>query len=182
MATREAPGRTGTTLEVENPATGEVIATVPKLGAEEVRALVDRARAAQPAWEALGTDGRGEVLLRAALARRELGAGDRDDRLRDREELGRRRVLGGRLRGPGARVLASGRAGVSRGRGGRDSQPARARAPAPSALRPAWGRRRYRTVELPAHELVRRLHPGARRRQLGAHSAPIIEPAEVPTT
>src|SRR5918995_3184985 len=65
MATREAPHRTGTTLEVENPATGEVIATVPKLGAEEVRALVDRARAAQPAWEALGTDGRGEVLLRA---------------------------------------------------------------------------------------------------------------------
>ena len=38
---------------------------MPKLGAEEVRALVDRARVAQPAWEALGTDGRGEVLLRA---------------------------------------------------------------------------------------------------------------------
>jgi acyl-CoA reductase-like NAD-dependent aldehyde dehydrogenase/choline dehydrogenase-like flavoprotein len=65
MATREVPGRTGTTIEVENPATGEVIATVPKLGADEVSALVDRARAAQPAWEALGTDGRGEVLLRA---------------------------------------------------------------------------------------------------------------------
>jgi acyl-CoA reductase-like NAD-dependent aldehyde dehydrogenase len=65
MATREAPGRTGTALEVENPATGEVIATVPKLGAEEASALVDRARAAQPAWETLGMDGRGEVLLRA---------------------------------------------------------------------------------------------------------------------
>ena len=65
MATRAAPGRTGTTIEVENPATGEVIATVPKLGAGEVVALVARARDAQPAWAELGFEGRAEVLRRA---------------------------------------------------------------------------------------------------------------------
>ncbi len=52
-------------IEVENPATGEAIATVPDLGVEEVRAIVAAARAAQPAWEALGFDGRAEVLLAA---------------------------------------------------------------------------------------------------------------------
>lgn len=65
MATRAAPGRTGTTIEVENPATGEVIATVPSLDAREVEALVARARGAQPAWAELGFEGRAEVLLRA---------------------------------------------------------------------------------------------------------------------
>jgi acyl-CoA reductase-like NAD-dependent aldehyde dehydrogenase/choline dehydrogenase-like flavoprotein len=65
MATRAAPGRTGTTIEVEDPASGETIATVPSLGAEEVAGLVARGRAAQPAWEALGFEGRAEVLLHA---------------------------------------------------------------------------------------------------------------------
>ena len=52
-------------IAVENPATGAVIRTVPSLDAEEVRALVARARAAQPAWEALGFEGRARVLRRA---------------------------------------------------------------------------------------------------------------------
>src|SRR5665809_101283 len=65
MAIRAAPGRTGTAIEVENPATGEVIATVPKLGAGEVVAMVARARDAQPAWAELGFEGRAEVLRRA---------------------------------------------------------------------------------------------------------------------
>jgi acyl-CoA reductase-like NAD-dependent aldehyde dehydrogenase len=38
----------GAGIPVENPATGETIATVPELGAEEVRGLVAAARAAQP--------------------------------------------------------------------------------------------------------------------------------------
>jgi acyl-CoA reductase-like NAD-dependent aldehyde dehydrogenase/choline dehydrogenase-like flavoprotein len=65
MATREAPRRTGTTIDVENPATGEVVGTVPALGTEDVAQLVARARDAQPEWEALGFEGRGEVLTRA---------------------------------------------------------------------------------------------------------------------
>ena len=52
-------------IAVENPATGRVIGTVPDLGAEQVAELARRGRAAQPAWEALGFDGRGRVLRRA---------------------------------------------------------------------------------------------------------------------
>src|SRR5918994_6685410 len=65
MATRAAPGRTGTTIEVENPATGESIATVPNLRVQEVASLVARARDAQLGWDALGFEGRAEVLVRA---------------------------------------------------------------------------------------------------------------------
>ncbi len=60
MATAEQQG-----IAVENPATGAVIATVPVLSADDVRALATRARAAQPAWEALGFEERGRVLRRA---------------------------------------------------------------------------------------------------------------------
>src|SRR4051794_22009814 len=52
-------------IPVENPATGEVIRTVPNLGAEEVAELARHGRAAQPAWAAMGFDGRGRVLRRA---------------------------------------------------------------------------------------------------------------------
>ncbi len=52
-------------LAVVNPATGEVIAQVAQSSADDVRAAVARARAAQPAWEALGFDGRARVLKRA---------------------------------------------------------------------------------------------------------------------
>jgi acyl-CoA reductase-like NAD-dependent aldehyde dehydrogenase len=49
-------------IPVENPATGEVIAHVPNMGAAEVGAIVDRARNAQPAWEALGFAARAELM------------------------------------------------------------------------------------------------------------------------
>jgi acyl-CoA reductase-like NAD-dependent aldehyde dehydrogenase len=50
------------TLTVENPATGQTVAEVPSLSREDVIGLVDRARAAQPAWEALGFRGRGALM------------------------------------------------------------------------------------------------------------------------
>src|SRR3954451_24811629 len=50
------------TIPVENPATGETIAHVPDLSAEQVAELARRARTAQPGWEALGFDGLAEVL------------------------------------------------------------------------------------------------------------------------
>ena len=43
---------------MENPATGEIVATVPALEPADVAAMVARARAAQPGWEALGFEGR----------------------------------------------------------------------------------------------------------------------------
>jgi acyl-CoA reductase-like NAD-dependent aldehyde dehydrogenase len=51
-------------IPVENPATGEVITTVPDLDAAAVAELAARGRAAQPGWEALGFEGRGRVMLR----------------------------------------------------------------------------------------------------------------------
>ena len=48
----------GPGIPVENPATGETIATVPDLGTEAVAEMVARARAAQPAWEAAGFEAR----------------------------------------------------------------------------------------------------------------------------
>ena len=60
VSTNGAPG-----IPVENPATGEVITTVPAMSAEEVKALAARARKAQPEWEAMGFDGRAKVLRRA---------------------------------------------------------------------------------------------------------------------
>jgi acyl-CoA reductase-like NAD-dependent aldehyde dehydrogenase len=52
-------------IPVENPATGEIIATVPDLSAEVVAEMAVRGRAAQPGWEAFGVEGRARVLLRA---------------------------------------------------------------------------------------------------------------------
>ncbi|MDO8211915.1 succinic semialdehyde dehydrogenase [Conexibacter sp. CPCC 206217] len=60
-----AAAQGGTGIPVENPATGETIATLPTLSASAVKALVARARAAQPAWEAIGFEERGRVLRRA---------------------------------------------------------------------------------------------------------------------
>ena len=52
-------------IQVENPATGAVVGSVPNMPPDEVGTLVARARAAQPAWEALGFEGRTAVLRRA---------------------------------------------------------------------------------------------------------------------
>jgi acyl-CoA reductase-like NAD-dependent aldehyde dehydrogenase len=56
-----APGE----IPVQNPATGEVIASVPDMTPEQVAELARNGRAVQPAWESLGFEGRGRVLLRA---------------------------------------------------------------------------------------------------------------------
>src|SRR5437764_5514483 len=58
-------GTATATIGIENPATGELITTIPLLGAEEIEAMAQRARAAQPGWEAMGFEARGKVLRRA---------------------------------------------------------------------------------------------------------------------
>lgn len=70
MSTIESPvaatnGSGAGQIPVENPATGQVIAHVPDMSAEEVASLVAQAREAQPAWEALGFEGRAKVFYRA---------------------------------------------------------------------------------------------------------------------
>jgi acyl-CoA reductase-like NAD-dependent aldehyde dehydrogenase len=57
-----APAVTGESFEVHNPATGEVITTLPVDGPERVRDVVGRVRGAQPEWEALGVKGRAQWL------------------------------------------------------------------------------------------------------------------------
>ncbi len=54
----------GTEIPVENPATGEIITTVPDLDAAAVAELAKRGRLAQPTWEAYGFEGRSRVLSR----------------------------------------------------------------------------------------------------------------------
>ena len=48
------PARTSAQLDVINPATGAVFAHCPAAGAEQLDAAVSAARAAFPAWRALG--------------------------------------------------------------------------------------------------------------------------------
>lgn len=43
----------GNTLDVTNPATGEVLGSVPRMGASETRRAIESAQAAFPAWRAL---------------------------------------------------------------------------------------------------------------------------------
>ena len=54
----------GETSEILNPANGQVIATVPKCGPEEVNAAVSAAAAAFPEWAANPVVGRSKLLLK----------------------------------------------------------------------------------------------------------------------
>ncbi len=62
-------------IEVENPATGEILATVPAGGGAEAALAVEGASRAQPAWEALPPIRRADHLRRlAALVERDAEA------------------------------------------------------------------------------------------------------------
>ncbi|MDH3206083.1 MAG: aldehyde dehydrogenase family protein [Gemmatimonadota bacterium] len=52
-------------LKSYNPATGDEVGEVPVTAVSDIPAHVARARAAQPAWEALGLQGRADVLRKA---------------------------------------------------------------------------------------------------------------------
>ncbi len=62
----EASG--GRRLLTHDPSTGEELIEAPDATAEDVDRAVAAAQAAQPAWEALGVDGRAEVFERFAVA------------------------------------------------------------------------------------------------------------------
>ena len=52
-------------LKSYNPATGDLVGEVPITSPDDIPGIVDRSRAAQPAWEALGHDGRARLLMEA---------------------------------------------------------------------------------------------------------------------
>ncbi len=54
----------GATLEVRNPATGDLVGTVPALGAAETRRAIEAANAALPAWRKLLAKERSVILRR----------------------------------------------------------------------------------------------------------------------
>ena len=58
-------------LRIVAPATGALLAEVPASSAAHVDAALERARRAQPAWEALGARDRGQALRRLARAIRD---------------------------------------------------------------------------------------------------------------
>ncbi|MBO3703567.1 MAG: aldehyde dehydrogenase family protein, partial [Candidatus Accumulibacter sp.] len=47
-----AAADSGRSFAVTNPASGEQLATVPEMGADETRRAIEAARVAQPAWRA----------------------------------------------------------------------------------------------------------------------------------
>ena len=52
----------GATIPVDNPATGETLGTVPKMGAEETRRAIEAADRALPAWRAKTAKERAQIL------------------------------------------------------------------------------------------------------------------------
>jgi succinate-semialdehyde dehydrogenase/glutarate-semialdehyde dehydrogenase len=59
---------TGQTSEVRNPATGDVVDTVPKGNADDVRRAIDSAEAAFDEWSHTSAEERAELLFKAAAA------------------------------------------------------------------------------------------------------------------
>ena len=56
----------GETFPVDNPATGETIAEVPRMGAAETRRAIQRAEAALPKWRSMLAKDRARILRRWA--------------------------------------------------------------------------------------------------------------------
>lgn len=54
----------GAVIEVRNPSTGELVGTVPSMGAEETRRAIEAAGAALPAWRAMTAKSRGAIIRR----------------------------------------------------------------------------------------------------------------------
>ena len=55
----------GTRFDVDNPADGSIIASVPNCGAVETKRAIDAANAALPAWRAMTAKQRGALLRRS---------------------------------------------------------------------------------------------------------------------
>ena len=60
----ELESDSGETFPVENPATGETVAEVPRMGAAETRRAIVRAEQALPAWRAMLAKDRARILRR----------------------------------------------------------------------------------------------------------------------
>lgn len=68
IAGRPCPAVDGGTLVNVDPASGQPLGTLPDSGAQDVQAAVEAARQAQPGWQAMDGEARGQLLLRLAQA------------------------------------------------------------------------------------------------------------------
>jgi len=59
-----ADADSGDTINVNNPATNDILGTVPKMGADETRRAIEAANAAWPAWRAKTAKQRGDIIRR----------------------------------------------------------------------------------------------------------------------
>ena len=157
----------GETMEVLNPATGEVIAEVPRGTADDVERAVAAAKKAWGEWRFKTPKDRMELLLDARRRDRRERRGARAARVAERRQalVGRGRRARDHVRQPpllrrrGAEPRGEGRRRVRRGLHVDD--PARA----------ARDRRGHLPVELPAVHGRLEDGPGARRRQRPDHQA-----------
>ena len=56
--------KSGETIDVTNPATGEVLGTIPKMGAAETAEAIEGARVAQQSWAAMTAKERHAILIK----------------------------------------------------------------------------------------------------------------------
>ncbi len=70
---KPATARSGATVEIHDPATGELVDKVPQAGVEETRQAIDAAHAAFRGWAETLPQKRAQILMKgAALARQHL--------------------------------------------------------------------------------------------------------------
>jgi len=74
-------------IPVENPATGEIVATVPDLSPEAVVAMAQRAVRRSPAGRRTASRGAARAAARAEVADGQRRSGRLDDHLRDRQDV-----------------------------------------------------------------------------------------------
>src|SRR5438067_12195590 len=73
---KPATARSGKTVEIRDPATGELVDNVPQAGVDETRQTIDAAHAAFRAWADMLPATRAQILTKgAALARQHLDHG-----------------------------------------------------------------------------------------------------------
>ena len=158
---KKVKGTSGRFADVYWPMTGEVAAKVPLASKSELRAAVENAKAAQPAWAATNPQRRARVIMKfIELVAKNNDALGPDARPRARQDrTGRQGRHPARHRGdgsvPGRRPHAEGR--VHRRRRPRH----RHLFDAPAARR----RCRHHAVQLPGHDSDVEVRPRARLRQ-----------------
>src|SRR5438105_10406158 len=70
---KPAAARSGATVEIHDPATGELVDKVPQAGVEETRQAIDAAHTAYRGWADMLPQKRAQILMKgAALARQHL--------------------------------------------------------------------------------------------------------------